>query len=284
VQSRLLLNFGLAAAVIALAAYLFLVSPPEEFLPPYSGLDTSRADSLRISSGIHLIRVGEGWRMTAPHDAPADIAAVERIVSRLPPEVHRRYALDELDLADVGLQPPELSADLTVDGVTMHFAFGSRAPLDGYRYLLADDAVFLTADAVFYLMSGGPSSLLDKHPVSGTAAIDSLQLPGLTLTREPSGWDRQPEDGASSDADQALIDRWVSARAITVTALTEERPDGLDEIIITRAGGEVRSYWVEMGSADLRLYDLDAGLAYELPAGSRSALLGLDRETTAEAD
>jgi hypothetical protein len=283
VKSRLLLNAVLTIAAIALAAYLFLVPPAVE-VEPLTPIDAASFDSIRIEGGtedIRLLREGDRWRMVSPYSAPIDTVAVDRILSRLPPEVHRRYEVDELDLTEVGLDPAAIS--VTLDGTaTASFAFGDNAPGEGFRYLLAEGAVYLATDGVFFLLSSGPMYLLDKRLAPGDALIDRLELPGLTLTRGERGWDRLPDDGAASDADQALIDRWSAAQAINISAADIEHSDDLSPIVITRDDGEVRTLWVDMAADDMVLHDLENGLVYEMPAGSRSAMLGTDRAAEPE--
>jgi uncharacterized protein DUF4340 len=277
-RSRLLLNLALLVLAAALGLYLFWVPPAPAVAPPLPDLDAATLTVLSIDTddgSVELERAGTGWRIVAPYSAAADATAVERILSRLPPPVYRRYAEDEMDLALAGLAPAQLR--LTLDGTTT-LAFGSRAPLDGYRYLRVDGAIYLSEDAVYYLLSGGVSSLVDKHPVPTGASIDRIELPTITLTRTELGWDRDPDDGALSDADQTLADLWTSSQAIDVTPAPMSPPLELQRIGIGTDDGWFRELWVDPAEDSLDLYDLDGGLVYEMPGGLRSALLGQDRE------
>jgi len=280
-RSRLLLNLVMAALAIGLGAYLLWVPAAPEVAPPYPGFDADAATTLRIeridAAPIALVRREAGWRMVEPFDAAADAAMVQRILSRSPPPVHRRYALGDLDLSLLALEPPEVTLDL--DGA--HFAFGTRAPMEGYRYMLADDAVFLADQTLPQLLAMGAAALVDKHPVAPGSTIDRLELPDLVLTRTEIGWSRDPDDGAASDADQAIVDGWTNSQAINVNALPQTTPEGLIQIGLGTADGTFRELWVDPEDDALHLYDLDGGLVYEMPGDLRPLLLGQERAQAA---
>ena len=283
-RSRLLLNLALAMLATVLAVYLFWVPQAPAVEPPLPGLDTTQVTTLSISTiggSVELMRDDSGWRITAPYLAAANPRAVNRILSRLPPPVHRRYAAEELDLAATGLSPAQITVTLDSDTT---LAFGSRAPLEGYRYLLVDGTIYLAEDSVYYLMSGGASLLVDRHLVPEGAVIDRIELPIITLTRGEAGWQREPDDGATSDADQTLVDRWSSSQAISVIVLPDQLPEDLQRIVIITADGAVRALWSDPAEDGLHLYDLDGGAVYEMPGGLRGALLGLDREPATAGD
>ncbi|MCW5577414.1 MAG: DUF4340 domain-containing protein [Dokdonella sp.] len=87
-------------------------------------------------------RVAGHWQMRAPHDAPADEAAVARLLAIATAPVLRRHAAGALDPARIGLQPPQ--ALLRLDDRELRF--GATDAIDGDRYVDTGTAIVLVPE------------------------------------------------------------------------------------------------------------------------------------------
>lgn len=132
--------------VLGAAVYLQLRHEQAAVHEPLTGIDLAAVRELAVEcrgcAARRFERVDGQWRMRAPQDAPADDAAVARLLAIARAPVLRRYAPGALDPAKIGLVPPQ--ALLRVDGLELRF--GGTDAIDGDRYVDTGAGIMLVPE------------------------------------------------------------------------------------------------------------------------------------------
>ena len=233
--------------------------------------------------GIHIERVkydpvsfikrnGRWYLVTEKQELPASTFQLQALLRLLETSSTSQYAADTVDLAALGLDPPQ--ATVTIDDVAI--LFGNTAPLDGKRYLQIDATVHLIEDRYQHLINAGWTNFVERKLLPADKSISRLQLPDMTLTlTDKDQWQLSPgKPGISADAIQQLLDRWDR-----VSALYARRYDGRtsDEIITLEFSDspEPLTFMVIAHSPELVLARPDWGIQYHLTHDAEETLLTL---------
>lgn len=172
----------LAALVLAVAAYIFLVErhrpssdeAEEQAQAVIPDLDTDQVTAIRLEGGPEVVRLerrGDAWRLTQPLDFAADSSRVNTLLSSLANlKAERRVPAAEVAPAELGLESPAYTVLLEgADGELARLAIGDEAPLGAER------AVRLAgADEIVYCRSWFVSDL--DRPVDDWRSRDVVEL------------------------------------------------------------------------------------------------------------
>lgn len=158
---RLWLNIGLLGIASLLIVLTWSISGPEPVktsalldLPP-AQIQRINVERLNQEPLVFELR-GEGWWMTMPATGLANPVLLAQILHF--PQVHcpLSYSATGLDLARLGLDPPQLR--LRLNGQEVHF--GMTAPTDGQRYLRIGKMIYLCPDTLYPLLTSGAGSFI----------------------------------------------------------------------------------------------------------------------------
>jgi len=235
--------------------------------------------------GIHIERVkydpvsfikrnGRWYLVTEKQELPASTFQLQALLRLLETSSSSHYAADTVDLAALGLDPPQ--ATVTIDDVAI--LFGNTAPLDGKRYLQIDATVHLIEDRYQHLINAGWTNFVERKLLPADKVISRLQLPDMTLTlTDKDQWQLSPgKPGTSADTIQQLIDHWER-----VSALYARRYDGRtsDEIITLEFSDspETLTFMVIAHSPELVIARPDWGIQYHLSSDVEETLLTLGK-------
>jgi len=233
--------------------------------------------------GIHIERVkydpvsfikrnGRWYLVTEQQELPASTFQLQALLRLLETSSTSQYAADTVDLAALGLDPPQ--ATVTIDDVAI--LFGNTAPLDGKRYLQIDATVHLIEDRYQHLINAGWTNFVERKLLPADKSIRTLRLPDMTLTlTDKDQWQLSPgKPGISADAIQQLLDHWDK-----VSALYARRYDGRtsDEIITLEFSNspEPLTFMVIARTPELVLARPDWGIQYHLSSDVEETLLTL---------
>jgi len=236
-KSRWLTNLLLFTTIVILtliARYEPGIETPQT--QTLTALQADRIDRLRITRPLRdelaLTRDAGGfWWITREPRLPADPYQVKALTRLAEQVVTRSYPVDELDLAQLDLDPPR--ASLTLNDTQIDF--GGIDALENLRYLRVGDRVSLVPDLYLYLVEAGYTQFVRRQVLPQQARITAIALPGVTLQREKSGWTLSPEQAVPADALQQFIDDWQTATAINVR---ETDPSPVGEYIRIHLAGQ----------------------------------------------
>ena len=278
--TRGLLNLVLVVLALVMGLIIYYepgLEPADTPQPITSLLAADDASSIHIErikyDPVSFIKHNGRWYLvTEKQELPASTFQLQALLRLLETSSTSQYAADTVDLAALGLDPPQ--ATVTIDDVSI--MFGNSTPLDGKRYLQIDTTVHLIEDRYQHLVNAGWTNFVERKLLPADKSISRLQLPDMTLTLSDKGqWRLSPENpDVSADAIQKLIDHWGK-----VSALYARRYDGRtsDEIITVEFSDspEALTLMVIAHSPELVIARPDWGIQYHLTRDAEETLLML---------
>lgn len=184
--ARWLLNLALALLVAALAAAVHWELQRAEHAGRLTPLAPGTIEQIvlerRGAPVIRLQREDGTWRMRVPIAAPADTAAVQRLVAPAAARSRRTLPAHAAERARLGLEPPRIR--LTLDGLTLRF--GDTEPVAERRYVQVGDLVHLIDDHHLPWLLAPPERLLSRRLLPpgftpGSGDIDGRALGAARL-------------------------------------------------------------------------------------------------------
>ena len=191
-------------------------------------------------SQVSLERSGDGWRITAPVEAPADRAAVDSLVDAAV-GLRRKERVAEADAgtARFGLEKPRFRVTLVLaDGKAVGLEAGEENPFDGSLFVRADRGPVVTVTGgVRFSLEKGLFELREKQLLAPEEKdLRRLEVKGpkgsFSLAHDGGEW--RLEAPVSERADGAAVGRLLSAlRGLRATRFEDspgpERAYGLDQ-------------------------------------------------------
>jgi Domain of unknown function (DUF4340) len=273
VNSRVLVNLALLAAVTGLAAFaLFGPKQGENKSGPLSDLKPENAASIQVErSGqpaLALERHGAEWRLSAPLAARVDSVKVQRLLQFLAAPPSRRLPAE--DLARFDLARPQ--ARVSVDG--HDWAFGMLNPLTQEQYIQDGDWVYLVDGRLTAEVLAPASRFLSRHLLGDGESPVAFEIGALKLEQQAGRWvvSPPPAEAPSQDDLNRWVNEWRLAAAGEVQATGVSSGSG-DKIRLRLADGRDLSFEVQAREPDLVLVRADEGLAYRFPKAVGERLL-----------
>lgn len=279
-RARLWLNIGLLALVLGLAllAYYQPGLTPQAAVK-LTALSAQQVTRLRIEQAgqapLLLEKQAGKWRISEPVQMEANALRVETALRLAEAKSLARFPAR--DLARFRLDAPALRVWLN----DVEIAFGDSAPLGQQRYLLLGDTVHLIADDVYYYLSGGLTLFASNVLLPQDAQLQSLVLPGFSITRAAGSWKLAPAREVSMDDIATFLDAWRSAQALQVTRHQNLSPQSVgggrlarDRVRVRLQDGAIE-FVIVAREPELILARPDVGLQYHLGSGAARRLLQL---------
>ena len=278
--SRLLLNLGLAALAIGLVLVVIYkpgIEPEPAPLRLTTALEPSAAVSITVSRDLRppltLTRDEDDWYVfTGEQELPAAGFQVNALLRLLTITGAQHYAIDTLDEAALGLEPPQ--ATVSIDDI--EFRFGTTEALEKRRYVQVGDTVYLVADQYQHLVNADWASFVRRGLLGAGDSIIRLELPDMTLDQANDGsWQiKPPQPDAGTDALQSLVDNWQRVRALYVRSY--EDTDSSETVTIqTRNSDQPIELRIVSHAPDLVIARPDWGIQYHLTIGLEDSLFTL---------
>lgn len=277
-NSRALLNLGLLVVILVLGLVAWLrpgieAEPEPRLLTDIDEDTVSSIEIVRKDEHIRFVRRDTQWFVDGDPELPADPLQVSSLLRLGAAEMRRHYPAGTLDLAALDLDP----APITVTFDEIELGIGGTEPLENLRYVRTGDTVGLVQDTFHTMLKGKRTNFASRRLLPEGSRIESIALPGLTLSRDSDGhWQLEPEQGnVSADTLQKLVDAWAGAQALWVANATDT-PEDSETVTITLAGHDTPITW-QLVSADntTSLTRTDLGLKYEIGSGLGDQLLKL---------
>lgn len=216
-MQRTHLNLVLAAVVAGLGAAVYFSQEKAEKGPPLTALTADSLNKVTVEHphkpAIVLEKSAGQWRLTAPVQVAADDVEVGALVNLATLETKSTLDSAGLNLADLGLNPPQYSITLNDQKIEL----GGVEPLQYRRYMRAGGKIVLADDPPSAALDADYSDLVDKQLIPAGSEVLSIAVPGLSLSKmtDGKGWTLTPANAAAtSDQKQKLVDAWTSARAM----------------------------------------------------------------------
>jgi hypothetical protein len=218
-SSRTIVNLLLLLAIVILglvARYEPGIEAPAE----NQSITTIKADQVHrihvnrpIRNDLVFVRNADRqWILERDTPLPADafkIRALARLAEQKPV---RSYPVEEMDLADLQLDPPYASAIINDTSIE----FGILEHINDLRYVRVTDQIHLIPDTHLQLMEAGFSQFVRPELFGKDERITSVQLPDLLVRKTETDWEADPAQSVSSSTLGQFIDNWQQAKSLHI--------------------------------------------------------------------
>ena len=283
-STRTLLNLVLLVAALGLALVAYFkpgVKPVDAPSPITTGLTPEQTGSITVErlnrDPLTFSKRDGRWFLLANNrELPAADFQVRALLRLLEATATHRYPVGSLDLASLGLEPPQ--ARVVMNDVD--FRFGSTDALKNQRYVQVGDSVYLIDDQYQHLLNADWPNFVSRQMLEGRGAITRLELPDMTLAYSDDGhWRLDPEqEGVGADVLQVLIENWQNATAL-LTRRYEDGAIGETVTMHTRDSDQPLVLRIVARTPDLVLARPDWGIQYQLPGSEADSLFTLPQPT-----
>ena len=213
----LMINLGLAALVVLLAAALFLFKPAAEGEPARlaAGLDRNTINRIAVQrqglDDLILEKQGADWFMRAPLAIRANRARVNSLL-RLP-ETESHAVLDPAVHAPdrFGLAQPAVMMKLNEH----QFRFGGTDAIDRRRYILFQDRIHLTDDFLYPQLTANAAFFAELKLLPEAFNIAKIRFPGNELYKADGQWRLKTPLDISPGRLQRGVSAWRDAVAVS---------------------------------------------------------------------
>lgn len=262
----------LVIAVLAFASFHFGAESEEKSIPRISSLQADDIEHIELqvdASHLTLQRDGDGWRITAPVDWPADAANVERLLSILKVESSALAELADINPQALGLQPPK--ATLRLNDTTL--AFGGSNNIGGRRYVLIESRLYLLPDIHLGFAAQGMPGIVDRRLLPGRYQISALRLPELEIRRNNEQQWRSSRDAMTTQVQlELLINSWQSLPASRIHRFAADAGAG-DPIEVQFTDGQRIDFLLLSTQPEIIIANPAIGLQYHFHANLHDRLL-----------
>lgn len=152
------LNFLLLGAVSGLLVALWPDEVPAP--PPLLNIEPSAITFIEVfrahQESLHFARLKDGWQMSAPQSGKANALLMQRILAVSALRCPRQYPAQQLELAALELDPPNLLLRLNAQEI----GFGAVSTQDHLRYVQVGSIVALCPDSIYPLLTSAAASFL----------------------------------------------------------------------------------------------------------------------------
>ena len=210
-----ILNLVLFIVVISLASVIYFSEQESTELKKLSSIKVADITAITIQHKQHktsLIKQQDGaWQIKEPVKIAANDFRINSVLKLLNAPVHNQYSVNEIDLANIGLDRPETAIIFNEQNIS----FGIINPATNLRYVRLGDFVYTIEDVYYPLLSSNFGTLVSLNLLPAASHIEKLILINQTISRNEKGrW--QSNIDISTDNINKTIDHWLQNQAFGV--------------------------------------------------------------------
>jgi len=178
---------------------------------------------------VVLRNAGNQWLFEKPVQWPADDTTVERLISIVQSESDSRLPADEIELATLGLDSPQVSLILN----DTRIEFGTTNNIGQRRYVKIAATVYLLPDLHLHFITQGLIGLIDRRLLPRSVSLKSLKLADLILSKSSNDtWQGEAVGETEKERINMLGNNWQTLNAGRVKKYDNSRLP--EQIIIAR--------------------------------------------------
>ncbi len=288
-KKRWLLNLVMLCVVAGLVAFLYL--RPKQAVEQDNTYEISTyklAEFNAISvefptkAAVTFEKVNGFWRLTAPHQARADQASVQRILSIIAAKTKDKIV--STDLEKFGLNNPSVKLKLFRNKNNVEeFLFGTYSPVKDEQYIGHKNAIYLVSNVYAEAASTQIIELIDKAPLKPTEKVAGFDFSHLEQWEESrlhvdivdGKWKASIATAKpqQNELNEWLDYSWVHTAAKSVEFYTPDRKTTYPSFEVKLADGSKVHFDKIQESPDLLLGRPDEGLIYNFPSDAGFTML-----------
>jgi len=186
-KKRWLLNLLMFALVASLVTFLYVrpkTTAQQDEVYEVSNYKLAEFNAISVEfpakAALSLEKVNGYWRITAPQQARADQASVQRILGIIAAKTKNKIAAGKDDLEKFGLNNPVVKLKFFRDKDNVEeFLFGTHNPVTDEQYVAHRNNVYLVSSAYSDYASTQLIELVDKAPLKPTEKVAGFDFSHL---------------------------------------------------------------------------------------------------------
>jgi len=196
-----------------------------ETLYRLSLIDKSTINHIRLerenSEPIEFSKQDSGWVMLSPYALNTTQINVESLLDLLDYTYQAIYDVKDIELKKYKLKKPRTS--IIYNG-QYRFGFGTTESLNKFRYLQADNKMYLIVDYFHHRIHASALSYINHALIENDLSIEKITLPNLSLSLSDGNWSVTPAtEKFSNDQANELVDNWKHVYAVGIVEYTNEK-------------------------------------------------------------
>ena len=213
---RWLINY-LLIALIGIFIYAGNRYQAPSGFPPANGISSLKPQDIDTviietpnNKQVVLRNTGNQWLFEKPVQWPADNTTVERLTSIVQSKSDSRLPVDEIELAALGLDSPQVTLILN----DTRIEFGTTNNIGQRRYVKIAATVYLLPDLHLHFITQGLNGLIDRRLLPRSVSLKSIKLADLILSKSSNGtWQGEAVGDAEKERINALGINWQTLDA-----------------------------------------------------------------------
>lgn len=218
-SSRLILNLGLLALLATLITTALISTQPSETVSAFSSLNINEVSSVEIKYNKNTTQLNKQqgtWIINLPLSVEADTFRMQAILNILSLKDPLHYEIEAKDYKKYSLQPALASIKLN----QQLFYFGSTSPVNGKRYVLTNQKLFLIDDTYFPLVTSGYKNLMRRQLFHSNTRIHNITIDHKKVFQNGQGSWQSSNKTTSADHLKQFVDNWLHIQAYAVSQAT----------------------------------------------------------------
>ncbi|MDH5517919.1 MAG: DUF4340 domain-containing protein [Gammaproteobacteria bacterium] len=259
--SRLLLNLGLLMLLIILIATALISQQPSVSESAFSALKINDVTQIEIDYNQQitaLTKTQEQWHITQPLSVQADTFRLQALLNILTIKEPLQYQIAEADYKKYSLQPPLATVRLNQQA----FYFGSTSPVNGKRYVLTRQKLFLIDDTFFPLFTSGYKNLMRRQLFPDNTTLQSIKIGKQLVSQNAQGSWQAADKAISPDHLKQFVDNWLHIQAFAVSKAS--KPYKGSEVILKTGDNKTLRRFIHKRQANTLVINPELGLSYQL--------------------
>jgi hypothetical protein len=220
-----ILNLVLFIVVISLASVIYFSEEESTELDRLTSINVDAITAITIrhnQNSTVITKQQDGhWQITQPVEIAANDFRINSVLELLNAPVHNMYHIDDIKLANIGLDKPATTIILD----ELDIDFGIVNPATKLRYLRLGDSVYTIEDVYYPLLSSHFGTLVSLKLLPDNSRIEKLILANQTISKDDRGFWKSNID-ISADNINKTIDHWQSDQAFGVHSYLEREQLG----------------------------------------------------------
>ena len=207
-----ILNLVLFIVVISLASVIYFSEETITELDRLSTINIDEITSITIQHNQNTTVITKQqdhhWQISQPVNIAANDFRINSVLELVNAPVHNKYSIDEIDMANIGLDRPVTTIKLN----ELTIAFGIVNPATELRYIRLGDYVYTIEDVYYPLLSSHFGTLVSLNLLPNNSRLEKLILLNQTISRDDKGfW--QSNIAISADSINKTVDHWQNDQA-----------------------------------------------------------------------
>ncbi|MEE9343789.1 MAG: hypothetical protein V3V12_09170 [Gammaproteobacteria bacterium] len=165
-----------------------------------------------LFADIDLYKENDIWFIKADKPITADSTRVIALTQLASQAIKYDYSTEQMEPEKIGLSPPRSTITLNDQAIR----FGSIDAIESLRYVQSNNKIALIPDNYQQQIHADRLYFVSPRIVQTGQRIQSIQLPGLTVTHTDHKWLTVPDTQESDSSITQFIAQWEKASAINM--------------------------------------------------------------------